>query len=143
MVPSVSFSAWTVPLREGSQNESRPNDYVAQITDAFDVHDGLVAWVEVAGGVRGAGHDDVARQQRGERRNGGNLLGDAVNQVRGTSSPFSVKEILASFQSRSSRITIHGPSGQEVSKPLARVHVGSMPCRSRNVTSLTQVKPST
>lgn len=41
--PSVSFSAWTVPLREGSQNESRPNDYVAQITDAFDVHDGLVA----------------------------------------------------------------------------------------------------
>ena len=35
MVPSVSFSAWTVPLREGSQNESRPNDYVAQITDAF------------------------------------------------------------------------------------------------------------
>ena len=57
--------------------------------------------------------------------------------------PLSLNEIFALAQSMSSRVTIHGPSGQDVSKPLARVHMGSMPCRSRNVTSLTQVKPST
>ena len=61
----------------------------------------------------------------------------------GTSSPLSVKPILASRQSNSSFVTIQGPRGQEVSKPFARVHIGSEPCRSRNVTSFTQVKPST
>ena len=53
MVPSVSLSAWTVPLREGSQNESRPNDYVAQITDAFAARiDTFIAAMTAEDGVR-------------------------------------------------------------------------------------------
>ena len=36
----------------------------------------------MTGGIRGAGHDDVTGQQGRERGNRGDLLGDAVNQVR-------------------------------------------------------------
>ena len=60
-----------------------------------------------------------------------------------TTSPLSENEIAASRQSNSSFVTSHGPSGHEVSKPFARVHIGSPCCRSRSVTSFTQVKPST
>ena len=35
----------------------------------------------------------------------------------------------------SSAVVIHGPYGQKPSAPLARVHCGSRPCRSRAVTS--------
>ena len=40
-------------------------------------------------------------------------------------------------------VSIHGPSGQKVSKPLARDHCPSERCRSRAVTSLAQVYPKT
>jgi hypothetical protein len=36
-------------------------------------------------------------------------------------------------------VSIQGPSGQNVSNPLARVHCPSLACRSRAVTSLAQV----
>src|SRR5260370_3305805 len=36
-------------------------------------------------------------------------------------------------------VSIHGPSGQNVSNPLALVHCPSLACRSRSVTSLAQV----
>ncbi len=40
-------------------------------------------------------------------------------------------------------LATQGPSGQNVSKPLARPHWDSRRCRSRAVTSFAQVKPST
>jgi len=40
-------------------------------------------------------------------------------------------------------VSIHGPKGAKVSNPLARPHCPSRRCRSRAVTSLAQVKPST
>ena len=40
-------------------------------------------------------------------------------------------------------VVTHGPIGQNVSKPFARPHCDSRFCRSRAVTSLAQVKPST
>src|SRR6266850_2455867 len=43
----------------------------------------------------------------------------------------------------SSPVAMQGPTGQNVSNPLARVNWTSVFCRSRAVTSLTQVYPST
>src|SRR6185312_14630925 len=53
-------------------------------------------------------------------------------------SPFTRLSTRTPFQGSISSVTI-GPAGQNVSKPLARVHCGSFFCRSRAVTSLATV----
>src|SRR6478609_2310692 len=60
------------------------------------------------------------------------VLSDCFN------SPFTRLSTRTPFQGSISSVTI-GPTGQNVSKPLARVHCGSFFCRSRAVTSLAQV----
>ncbi|CAM5677553.1 hypothetical protein SCYAM73S_03210 [Streptomyces cyaneofuscatus] len=52
-------------------------------------------------------------------------------------SPLTVAWMVRSWGSRS--VSTQGPSGQEVSKPLARAHCFSRACTSRAVTSLAQV----
>ena len=52
-------------------------------------------------------------------------------------SPFTVVVIPRS--DGSVPVSIHGPSGQNVSNPFARVHCPSRTCRSRAVTSFAQV----
>src|SRR5580658_9698255 len=54
-------------------------------------------------------------------------------------SPLTVVVSLTSLGSMS--VSTDGPSGQNVSKPLARDHWPSLACRSRAVTSLAQVYP--
>jgi hypothetical protein len=48
-------------------------------------------------------------------------------------------EVLTSRSAGDVPVSIHGPSGQNVSNPLARVHCPSRACRSRAVTSLAHV----
>ena len=52
-------------------------------------------------------------------------------------SPFT--DVVMARSLGSSSVWIHGPSGQNVSKPLARVNWTSFFCRSLAVTSLAQV----
>jgi hypothetical protein len=52
-------------------------------------------------------------------------------------SPFT--EVVRARSVGSAMVSIQGPIGQNVSKPLARVHCPSRDCRSRAVTSLAQV----
>ena len=61
--------------------------------------------------------------------------------ARWRSSPFTRPITSSVVQSRPSATT--GPTGQKVSNPLARPHWPSGFCRSRQVTSLPQVKPRT
>ena len=103
-----------------------------------------VIWLTPAGR---AGQDDVAGQQRHHVRDVGHQ-GRARRRPcpwcgrsgappwRRGSRPTS-QRISRSLTSRS--VTIHGPIGQNESKPFARVHCGSLRCRSRAVTSLPTV----
>ena len=60
-----------------SSQQSATQHHIAQRTDALDVHDGLITRIKMSGSVRRAGHDHIARQQRGEARNRGDLLRNA------------------------------------------------------------------
>ena len=63
--------------------ESLPlHDHVAQFADALDANNRLIAGLERARGVRRARHDHIARQQRGEAGDTGNLLGDVMDEIR-------------------------------------------------------------
>ena len=65
-----------------SNRQSAAHHHVAQAADAFDVHDRLVARIKMAGSVRRARQNHVARQQRREAGNRRDLLRNAVNQIR-------------------------------------------------------------
>ena len=63
-----------------------------------------------------------------------------INRLVRLSCTVSPSSRVLSARSRwSSSVSIHGPSGQKVSNPLARDHCASLLCRSLAVTSLAQV----
>ena len=69
-------------------------------------------------------------------------VGDVVDHVGGGAvlHDLAVDDAVTSESPLGSRsVSIHGPSGQNVSKPLARAHCPSPRCRSRAVTSLATV----
>ena len=91
---------------------------------------------------RGAGEDHVAGQQRHHRGHGLDERRHRVDQRRGGRRlrDHAVHLALDAGRRRGrGRCRSTGPSGQNVSKPLARVHWPSERCRSRAVTSLAQV----
>ena len=115
-------------VREGAEAGDRDLDLVADLhgTDTLG----------------GAGEDDVAGQQRHHAGDVGDQRRDVEDQVLGRAVLLEVAVEVGLHRDAvgevcgSRSVSIHGPSGQNESKPLARVNCTSLRCRSRAVTSL-------
>ena len=121
---------------------------VRQLADALDLDRDLIARLKGTDAGRGAGRDDVAGQQRHDRRNERDERGHREDELarRRRLPPLAVDPTFDGEPGR--RVVIepgamHGPIGANVSKPLARVYWTSFSCSSRAVTSLTHVMPNT
>ena len=80
------------------------------------------------------GSSVIASARKSTTARGPKIRSDVLESCRGSPLTCVVRRS-ASASGTSSAVVIHGPQGQNVSAPFARVHCGSRACRSRAETS--------
>ena len=146
MTPAYRRARGRTPLlpgRPASAGRSVAADEgVGQGADALDLDlDPLAADDRADAGGR-AGQDDVTGQQRQGLRDVATIRAATSCTMSAVGPSCTTSPSTSGDQrqvGRSSSVSIQGPSGQNVSKPLARAHCPSALCRSRAVTSLAMV----